>query len=85
MDLWIRNQDRDALVPIKDAITEFSEALFYQGCILGKYKTKERALEVLDEIQKFIEEFQSVTAELNEYGEVTNVEHHKKVYEIPKE
>ena len=54
MELWIRNQDRDTLVPIKDAITEFSEALIYRDGILGKYKTKERALEVLDEIQSIL-------------------------------
>lgn len=96
MELWIRTQDREVLLPAKLEIqatgNERIGYLMYglkdysaNAVMLGKYKTKERALEVLDEIQKFIEEFNTVTAELDEYGDVANVEHHKKVYEMPKE
>ena len=66
MDLWIRSQDKERLVKnyadiyIFNACQEDEEYL--ERCIyayinedrqilLGEYKTKERALEVLDEIQ----------------------------------
>lgn len=59
MDLWIRSQNKKQLsksnkIYIKLLNTEYeilSGDVFY---ILGSYKTKERALEVLDEIQRFI-------------------------------
>ena len=54
MDLWIRSQDKNWLIPIKDTISIFSNSIFYQGIILGTYKSEERALEVLDEIENFI-------------------------------
>lgn len=54
MDLWIRTQDKKLLIPIKKMITNTCEGLFYDGIILGTYKTKQRALEVLDEIQSFL-------------------------------
>lgn len=39
-------------MPIKDVISIFNNSLFYQDIILGQYKTKKRALEILDEIMK---------------------------------
>lgn len=63
MDLWIRSQDRTKLVKA-DNISYMDTAEDYKkefhslwnDCkgILGTYKTKERALEVLDEIQNAI-------------------------------
>lgn len=88
MDLWIRSQDKSVLEKIEGLRVDGFRGEYYIATYthsLGEYKTKERASEVLDEIQKFIEEFETVTAELDEYGEVTNVEHHKKVYEMPEE
>lgn len=97
MKLWIRSQDREQLRKIVDLKYQYGTlqdanlkvivgtTQYDEWDVLGKYKTKERALEVLDEIQKFIEEFNTVTAELDEYGDVTNVEHHKKVYQMPNE
>ena len=68
MELWIRSQDRMNLVQIKQislnyqnnkqVITNYepeqyeNSDCFYE--LLGTYKTKERALEVLDEIQNAI-------------------------------
>jgi len=61
MDLWIRSQDKMKLVNncnlyISDAIKDeyVIEDLNNKYLKLGTYKTKERALEVLDEIQKII-------------------------------
>ena len=58
MDLWIRSQDKTNLIKIEhlaitsnNVITGMSTNWDYD---LGKYKTKERALEVLDEIQELL-------------------------------
>ena len=54
MELWIRSQDKLALTKINSIGIEYDKKLVGYGkiCVkLGEYKTKERALEVLDEIQ----------------------------------
>lgn len=58
MELWIRSQDEMKLVKVNyiyamegnDYFTIYGETID-SGPIIAKYKTKERALEVLDEIQ----------------------------------
>ena len=67
MDLWIRSQDRMDLVKVESVILCFNKDEPDNGYslkdksdrwypdILGTYKSKERALEVLDEIQKLLE------------------------------
>lgn len=60
MELWVRSQDKNKLVPINDELyipnsrTGEDFGIFYKDKMLGYYKTKERALEVLDEIQNYI-------------------------------
>ena len=64
MELWVRNQDKDHLVKIEEINIEIDEDGFigiwsygsnkYLKYYLGTYKTKERALEVLDEIQNIL-------------------------------
>lgn len=60
MNLWVRSQDKNKLVPINDELyipnsrTGEDFGIFYKDKMLGYYKTKERALEVLDEIQNKI-------------------------------
>lgn len=62
MELWIRSQDKEKLMLIDYVkyIGYFYDEEEQEHCIgtymfvLGTYKTKERALEVLDEIQKYI-------------------------------
>lgn len=62
MDLWIRSQDREKITKVNSVnISEFQDSITICGSIdginlfsLASYKTKERALEVLDEIQKKI-------------------------------
>lgn len=74
MDLWIRTQDRMNLVKVNQVsinyqnnnqiianyIPDFigTQGEYYEN--LGTYKTKERALEVLDEINIFKDFFQFV-------------------------
>lgn len=68
MELWIRSQDKMNLVQIKQISLNYQdnkqvianyapEQYENSGCyfeLLGTYKTKERALEVLDEIEERI-------------------------------
>lgn len=75
MNLWIRSQDKMNLVKVrqvgvnyqnnKQIIANYTPELYENSGefveLLGIYKTKERALEVLDEIQKLLK-----TAELND-------------------
>jgi len=55
MELWIRSQDKESIARITGVLIEekeirgFTETTSYYK--LGEYATKERALEVLDEIQ----------------------------------
>lgn len=70
MELWVRSQDKEKLLKInglqyqncKLVENETVEANIligfyssYENEILGEYKTKERALEVLDEIQSLLQ------------------------------
>lgn len=65
MNLWVRSQDRECLLKIDivmlEEIEENKEYWIYAGHekyepyrVFGVYHTKERALEVLDEIQNYI-------------------------------
>lgn len=57
MDLWIRSQNKETLVKCNDiSITLCNRIVGYFDKVteyetLGEYETKERAIEVLDEIQ----------------------------------
>ena len=70
MNLWIRSQDKQLLIPIND-ILKVSEGsliqtstrpymvekhynIMYRNIPLGEYKSDKRALEVLDEIEERI-------------------------------
>ena len=68
MDLWIRSQDRESLTKVSDVEYTYKKGDLYTDVrgkhyigtyydnfkILGEYKSKERALEVLDEIQAIL-------------------------------
>ena len=73
MELWIRSQNKADLIKVEmlGQIDGVITAYYVNGnCELGTYKTKERALEVLDEIQNI----------LIDYSKMTRV-----VYQMPKE
>ena len=70
MELWIRSQDKNNLIKVYDIWIDDTD-MVDKGYIsimansdfsfeLGIYKTKERALEVLDEIQRLIEDLQYI-------------------------
>lgn len=56
--MWIRTQDKEALLKIShlDVYSLGENSWIIEGCgnDLGTYKSKERAIEVLDEIQERI-------------------------------
>ena len=64
MELWIRTQDREKLMKVDYInIEETPQGHGYKeyyigtkGTLFGTYKTKERALEVLDDIDKLMRE-----------------------------
>lgn len=88
MELWIRSQDKDILLKTNSLLVDDNNNDIYtQDFIgenlttytLGRYKSKERALEVLDEIQnKLI----SYLSEFNDSG-ITLKEVFTVVYEMP--
>lgn len=106
MNLWIRSQDKESITKISNI--QYTEnkgqhfiATYYDNLkILGQYKTKARALEVLNEIQEVlmpkIKVLQSVNAENNiddlvfrptiqECGKMELLQYSDYVYEMPKE
>lgn len=97
MELWIRSQDKEILLNIKGiqyqncklVENETVEANiligfynYYDNEILGEYETKERALEVLDEIQDELIGSDFMPIEKNE--EVVLTCGSAKIYEMPK-
>lgn len=60
MELWIRSQDKEVLTRVVDIWKDadkneiWSKSSFAIKNCLGIYKTKERAIEVLDEIEERI-------------------------------
>lgn len=60
MELWIRSQDKEVLTRVVDIWKDadkneiWSKSSFATKNCLGIYKTKERTIEILDEIQKLL-------------------------------
>lgn len=91
MELWIRSQDKDILVKVDSLLIDDNNNDIYTQCwvgvnletyTLGKYKSKERALEVLDEIQDKLKVIMT-----NESGAEYVLARHLVpiIYEMPKE
>ena len=72
MDLWIRSQDKMALAKFDLCVLEQYEGNYmfiadhYKN--MGVYKSKERALEVLDEIQKLLNPICLLNTDLDKLG-----------------
>lgn len=65
MELWVRSQDKTELIVVKkfsiigctnNSYSGVEFNILSEQVYLGHYKTKERCLEILDEIQKFLVE-----------------------------
>lgn len=102
MELWIRSQDKMKLIPINDELyipnsrTGEDFGVFYRETMLGYYKTKERTLEVLDEIQNIIYINKLFNADINAFKKSLEIEGYTEkeiskalktisTYEMPKE
>ena len=89
MELWIRSQDRETLMKVNRIDIQNKSVICYDNdyhcneTYMGIYKSKERALEVLDEIENAL---------LNKWANNVKYEEHyddekpsSLVYEMPKE
>ena len=94
MELWIKNQNGTRLIKANNILLYKFDTGEYgiqvnDDCFVGEYDTKERALEVLDEIQSMIHytyNFENLTyekADLILKGKI--IENMVKIYEMPKE
>ena len=93
MELWIRSQDKEDLIKIENvkywnetqiAVNVQTSFNNVDYVVVGEYKSKERALEVLDEIQNKINNFEAELYASNQLH-IGNVEIPSLVYEMPKE
>lgn len=87
--MWIRTQDRKSLCEVKNKIaiihddedTDTPTGIFIWDSsltMLGEFKTKERALEVLEDIQNKIKEYECcLSKHILDYNDI--------VYEMPLE
>ena len=86
MELWIRSQDRRNLIKTERLYVSGTNDEYYIGDSLighiGIYKTEERALEVLDEIQRLITDLQYMSYAIPN-DKFTG--YRPNVYEMPKE
>ncbi len=84
--MWIRSQNRMQLQDVNRFVIEQFEIGIYivgDGCTLGVYSTKEKALKVLDEIQHSImTEHQYHTDEANCTMRFFTKEY-KEIYQMP--
>lgn len=91
MELWVRSQDKEAITKVNMGLM-YWEDVNKRNCIvnkdnatgfsiLGSYKTKERALEILDEIQRKIVTLNYQAHYLNECFNLIE----SNVYEMPAE
>lgn len=86
--MWIRSQNRMQLLDLNRFVIEQFEFGIYivgDGCTLGVYSTKEKALKVLDEIQHSImTEHQYHTDEANCTMRFFTKEY-KEIYQMPQD
>lgn len=88
MKIWIRSQDKRNLIKADELnIYEFEDFTSIGRDVLdsfGRYGTKERAIEILDDIEKHIEK-QGKTEVLSKNGIDCEIKYYGFVYEMPKD
>ena len=52
--MFIRSQDRKILTEIHDVEIDSANQIWGSGSLIGEYSTKEKALKVIDMIQKYV-------------------------------
>ena len=90
--MWVRSQDKKTLVKVDKLIIAYDtdEKIYEIHNVydsLGTYNTKERAIEVLDEIQKKINDIKKdfLMACMREKGVYDVIAWNDFVYKMPKE
>ena len=81
MELWIRSQDREKLCKVHDLCIRENQNennqtnyVIQDIYTMGTYKTKERALEVLDEIQNILKPIIKINYEYDDSLPIMNGE-----------
>ena len=79
MELWIRSQDRTTLMKVDRLDIDYSNGLYLiksDGFVtlLANYKSEERALEVLDEIQNILKPIIKIKYEYDDSQPIMNGE-----------
>ena len=87
MGLWIRSKDKTVLINAKTLFVAGTEIRCYYNdnpnWFIGEYKTEERALEVLNEIEQRLIDLQTLEIAPNSYQTIKrNV---NCVYDMPQE
>lgn len=92
MELWVRSQDKTTLIKCSEIyIAEEKSYLIREASsshILGAYKTIDRALEVLDEIQKSITINETINGNYEEQDKSIKalfLKYQTRIYQMPKE
>lgn len=97
MELWIRSQGKRKLVKIDNVLLKGIDTRLvianYKGSniadegyfLLGEYKSTERALEVLDEIEEHIQKQGQSYILTDEKGLPAGLRNYGNIYEMPKE
>ena len=98
MELWIRSQDKSSIVKVDNLYVsvgnyicyyvekgkEVSGTYYRPSGELGRYETKERALEVLDEIQNILKPIIKIKYEYDDSQPIMNGEWLKSLKEESK-
>lgn len=83
MELWIRSQNKRALLNVRQVRINGLDIMCYSGELLGTYISNERALEVLDEIQEHLDYLNIGNININTLDE--NGFRVCTIYQMPKE
>ena len=90
MELWIRSQEKSALCKVNYVYVS-NNSIYCNKDFLGTYQTKERALEVLDEIQGKITQNECLKSMITKLNNIKGEEEKigklfkETIYEMPKE
>ncbi|MCI6191207.1 MAG: hypothetical protein MR691_14980 [Clostridium sp.] len=88
MELWVRSQDKTTLMKVDRLDIDYSSGLYSIksdgfGTLLANYKSEERAMQVLDEIQQHIEKQGENYLLSDENGIITGQKYYGYIYQMP--
>lgn len=88
VELWVRSQDKTTLMKVDRLDIDYSSGLYSIksdgfGTLLANYKSEERAMQVLDEIQQHIEKQGENYLLSDENGIITGQKYYGYIYQMP--